>query len=144
MKVSRELKVSNEEFYGAIYYSLKHEIEATTGKAYPKLYQGMKYQQELLTYAKNKRKVDVCIEKLTENKEYLASFKRDEDINTVNFKIAAIDSESCLVTYEENFDSSANVRELNYSIVSFVIKPFKKRKAKKKLKNIEKYIIKNR
>ncbi len=144
MKVSRELKVSNQEFYETIYNSLKQEIEASTGKTYPKLYQGMKYKQELLTYAKNKRSVDVCIEKLVENQEYLASFKREDDINTVNFKIEAIDNNKCLVTYEENFVSDANVRELNYSLVSFVITPFKKRKAKKKLKSIEKYIIINR
>ncbi len=144
MKVNKKLKVSANEFYDAIYDSLKQEIEASSGKKYPKLYQGMKYQQELLTYAKSKRVVDVEIEKLIPNAEYLASFKREEDVNTVNFKIDEVDDQHCSVTYEEKFDSNANVRELNYSIVSFVITPFKKRKAKKKLKMIERYIIANR
>lgn len=144
MKVSKELKVSNQEFYEAMYNSLKQEIETTTNKKYPKIYQGMKYEQELVTYTKNKRKVKVKIESLVENQEYLASFTSEEDVNTVNFQIEAISDQRCRVIYEERFQSGKNVRTVNFSLVSFVITPFKKRKAKNKLKMIEKYIIVNR
>lgn len=144
MKVTKKLNVSDKEFYQTIYESLKQEIEATTAKTYPKLYQSMHYQKELMTYTKIKQVVDVKIEVLIENKEYLASFTQNGDVNTINFKIEAVNSDTCIVTYEEKFVSNKNVREINFSIISFIVSPFKKRKAKKKLKAIEKYIIVNR
>lgn len=144
MKVTKELKVSNLEFYEALYYSLKSEIELTLGKEIPKLYQGYKFEKELVTYAKSKRKVQVEIDTLIPNEKYVGKFKNNNDTNTVEFQIKAINENSCEVTYEEKFDSEKNAREMNFSLVTFFITPFNKRKAKKKLKAIEKYIITNR
>ncbi len=144
MKASRELNVSSQEFYQTFYNSLKQEIEVHTNKTYPKIYQGMNYKQELLTYTKSKRTVEVKIEKLVENEEYLASFKSPTDTNTVSFKIDKLGENKCYVTYEETYASDEGIKELNFSLVSIIINPFKKRKAKKKLKAMEKYIIMNR
>ncbi len=144
MKVTKELKVSNEEFYEALYHSLKSEIELTVGKEIPKLYQGYKFEKELVTYAKSKRKVKVVVDTLIPNEKYVGKFSNNDDINTVEFFIKPITDTKCEVTYEENYKSEKNSREMNYSLVTFFITPLNKRKAKKKLKAIEKYIINNR
>ncbi len=144
MKVTRKLNVTCEEFYEALYYSLKAEIEQTVKKEIPKLYQGYKFEKELVTYAKSKRKVQVIIDTLIQNEKYVGIFKNNEDVNTVIFELKKVEDNMCEVTYEEKFDSTKNSREMNYSLVTFFITPLNKRKAKKKLKAMEKYIINNR
>lgn len=143
MKVSQQLNVSDQEFYNTLVTSLAKEIEITTGKSL-KPHKGLAYTSELVTYAKNKREVRTKITELTENKCYEAQFEYGQGINSVRFDIDAIDPTKVNVTYEEGFVGSSGKVQANYGLVSFFVKPFNKRKAKKKLKAMETYIINNR
>ncbi len=143
MKVKKKLAVSPIEFYHVLYDSLKDEIELTLNRPIPKLYQGFKYEKELVTYAKNKRVAQIEITQLKTNELYEAVFKSGKDTNTIRFTITP-NGDGSIVMYEEGYSNESGVRRTNYSIMSFILTPFNNRRAKKKLKAMEKYIVSNR
>ncbi len=143
MKVKKKLNVSCEEFYNTLYDSLKSEIELVTSKPIAKIYKGFSYEKELSTYAKYNRMAKVEITDLEENHKYAAKFSAGKDINTISFTINPTDN-GCEIEYEEGYFNESGIRRTNFSIVSFLLTPYNKHRAKKKFKAMEKYIIKNR
>ncbi len=143
MKVKKKLNVSCEEFYDVLYESLKSEIELAIDKPINKIYKGFSYEKELATYAKYNRTAKVEITDLEENHKYAAKFSAGKDINTISFTITPHEK-GCEIEYEEGYFNESGLRRTNFSIVSFLLTPYNKRRAKKKFKAMENYIIKNR
>ena len=141
MKVSVELNVSDKEFYNVMMKSLQEELNRVSKKKL-ELKEGLKYKK---TSAQRKgigSEITVHIKKLVPNELYVATFNTAIDHTVISYKIEALDESKIRVTYEEVYEniSSQNVPAWKQKMAE----KQSSKKAKKMLKEIEKFILNER
>ncbi|MFV0380051.1 MAG: DUF3284 domain-containing protein [Anaerorhabdus sp.] len=144
MKVVEILEVSVEELYKVILESLVNEIKEVHPRIKEdKIVEGYKYKKKMVGKLKQSSECSVKIKKLVENKEYLVHIDSDRGLTTVNYILEEVEH-GVRVIYEEDFISKEKINNLNHKLMMFFYKRSSAKKMRKKLFDIEKYIISNR
>lgn len=141
MKVSVELNVSDKEFYDVMMKSLQEELNHVSKKKLA-LKEGLKYKKKSAQRKGIGSEITVYIKKLVPNKLYVATFNTAIDLTMISYKIEALDESKIRVTYEEVYEniSSQNVPAWRQKMAE----KQSSKKAKKMLKEIEKFILNER
>lgn len=141
MKVSVELNVSDKEFYDVMMKSLQEELNHVSKKKL-ELKEGLKYKKKSAQRKGIGSEITVYIKKLVPNELYVATFNTAIDHTVISYKIEALDESKIRVTYEEVYKniSSQNVPAWKQKMAE----KQSSKKAKKMLKEIEKFILNER
>lgn len=141
MKVSVELNVSDKEFYDVMMKSLQEELNHVSKKKL-ELKEGLKYKKKSAQRKGIVSEITVYIKKLVPNELYVATFNTAIDHTVISYKIEALDESKIRVTYEEVYEniSSQNVPAWKQKMAE----KQSSKKAKKMLKEIEKFILNER
>lgn len=141
MKVSVELNVSDKEFYDVMMKSLQEELNHVSKKKL-ELKEGLKYKKKSAQRKGIGFEITVYIKKLVPNELYVATFNTAIDHTVISYKIEALDESKIRVTYEEVYEniSSQNVPAWKQKMAE----KQSSKKAKKMLKEIEKFILNER
>lgn len=140
MKVNVELNVSDHEFYDLMMKSLKKEVKSV--KKNLELKEGLKYKKKSTQRTGIGSQITVKIKKLVPNRLYVATFKTAIDYTQISYEIEPISDSKIKVTYEEIYQNVSH-----QDIPAWKQKMAEKqsaKKAKKMLKEIEKYILNSR
>lgn len=141
MKVSVELNVRDKEFYDVMMKSLQEELNHVSKKKLV-LKEGLKYKKKSAQRKGIGSEITVYIKKLVPNELYVATFNTAIDHTVISYKIEALDESKIRVTYEEVYEniSSQNVPAWKQKMAE----KQSSKKAKKMLKEIEKFILNER
>ena len=141
MKVSVELNVSDKEFYNVMMKSLQEELNRVSKKKL-ELKEGLKYKKKSTQRKGVGSEITVHIKRLVPNELYVATFNTAIDHTVISYKIEALDESKIRVTYEEVYEniSSQNVPAWKQKMAE----KQSSKKAKKMLKEIEKFILNER
>lgn len=141
MKVSVELNVSDKEFYDVMMKSLQEELNHVSKKKL-EFKEGLKYKKKSTQRKGVGSKITVQIKRLVPNELYVATFNTAIDHTVISYKIEALDESKIRVTYEEVYEniSSQNVPAWKQKMAE----KQSSKKAKKMLKEIEKFILNER
>lgn len=141
MKVSVELNVSDKEFYDVMMKSLQEELNHVSKKKL-ELKEGLKYKKKSTQRKGVGSEITVHIKRLVPNELYVATFNTAIDHTVISYKIEALDESKIRVTYEEVCEniSSQNVPAWKQKMAE----KQSSKKAKKMLKEIEKFILNER
>ena len=141
MKVSVELNASDKEFYDVMMKSLQEELNHVSKKKL-ELKEGLKYKKKSTQRKGVGSEITVYIKKLVPNELYVATFNTAIDHTMISYKIEALDESKIRVTYEEVYEniSSQNVPAWRQKMAE----KQSSKKAKKMLKEIEKFILNER
>ncbi len=141
MKVSVELNVSDKEFYDVMMKSLQEELNHVSKKKL-ELKEGLKYKKKSTQRKGVGSEITVQIKRLVPNELYVATFNTAIDHTVISYKIEALDESKIRVTYEEVYEniSSQNVPAWRQKMAE----KQSSKKAKKMLKEIEKFILNER
>ena len=140
MKVSVELNVSDKEFYDVMMKSLQEELNHVSKKKL-ELKEGLKYKKKSIQRKGVGSEITVHIKRLVPNDLYAATFTAI-DHTTISYKIDALNESKIKVTYEEVYEnvSSQNIPAWKQKMAE----KQSSKKAKKMLKEIEKFILNER
>lgn len=138
MKLKMKLNVSSSEFYNFLLDNLKRELNIK------KIEKGMKFKKELSSKFSQKVESSVELINIEENKEYSLLYKTPLGENIVKYLLNDIDDENLEVEYIEEYYTDSFWNKYNNMIVEFLMSYFLKKKKKRVLKQIEKYIKSNR
>lgn len=141
MKVSVELNVSDKEFYDVMMKSLQEELNHVSKKKLV-LKERLKYKKKSAQRKGIGSEITVYIKKLVPNELYVATFNTAIDHTMISYKIEALDESKIRVTYEEVYEniSSQNIPARKQKMAE----KQSSKKAKKMLKEIEKFILNER
>lgn len=141
MKVSVELNVSDKEFYDVMMKSLQEELNHVSKKKLV-LKERLKYKKKSAQRKGIGSEITVYIKKLVPNELYVATFNTAIDHTMISYKIEALDESKIRVTYEEVYEniSSQNIPAWKQKMAE----KQSSKKAKKVLKEIEKFILNER
>lgn len=141
MKVSVELNVSDKEFYDVMMKSLQEELNHVSKKKLV-LKEGLKYKKKSAQRKGIGSEITVYIKKLVPDELYVATFNTAIDHTMISYKIEALDESKIRVTYEEVYEniSSQNIPAWKQKMAE----KQSSKKAKKMLKEIEKFILNER
>ena len=141
MKVSVELNVSDKEFYDVMMKSLQEELNHVSKKKL-EFKEGLKYKKKSTQRKGVGSEITVQIKRLVPNELYVATFNTAIDHTVISYKIEALDESKIRVTYEEVYEniSSQNVPAWKQKMAE----KQSSKKAKKMLKEIEKFILNER
>lgn len=141
MKVSVELNVSDKEFYDVMMKSLQEELNHVSKKKL-ELKEGLKYKKKSTQRKGVGSEITVYIKKLVPNELYVATFNTAIDHTMISYKIDALNESKIKVTYEEVYENipSQNVPAWRQKMAE----KQSSKKAKKMLKEIEKFILNER
>lgn len=141
MKVSVEINVSDKEFYDVMMKSLQEELNHVSKKKL-ELKEGLKYKKKSAQRKGIGSEITVYIKKLVPNELYVATFNTAIDHTMISYKIEALDESKIRATYEEVYEniSSQNVPAWRQKMAE----KQSSKKAKKMLKEIEKFILNER
>ena len=141
MKVSVELNVRDKEFYDVMMKSLQEELNHVSKKKL-ELKEGLKYKKKSTQRKGVGSEITVHIKRLVPNELYVATFNTAIDHTMISYKIEALDESKIKVTYEEVYEnvSSQNVPAWKQKMAE----KQSSKKAKKMLKEIEKFILNER
>lgn len=141
MKVSVELNVSDKEFYDVMMKSLQEELNHVSKKKL-ELKEGLKYKKKSTQRKGVGSEITVQIKRLVPNELYVATFNTAIDHTVISYKIEALDESKIRVTYEEVYEniSSQNIPAWKQKMAE----KQSSKKAKKMLKEIEKFILNER
>lgn len=141
MKVSVELNVSDKEFYDVMMKSLQEELNHVSKKKL-ELKEGLKYKKKSTQRKGVGSEITVQIKRLVPNELYVATFNTAIDHTMISYKIDALNESKIKVTYEEVYEnvSSQNVPAWRQKMAE----KQSSKKAKKMLKEIEKFILNER
>lgn len=141
MKVSVEINVSDKEFYDVMMKSLQEELNHVSKKKL-ELKEGLKYKKKSAQRKGIGSEITVYIKKLVPNELYVATFNTAIDHTMISYKIEALDESKIRVTYEEVYENvfSQNVPAWKQKMAE----KQSSKKAKKMLKEIEKFILNER
>lgn len=141
MKVSVELNVRDKEFYDVMMKSLQEELNHVSKKKL-ELKEGLKYKKKSTQRKGVGSEITVHIKRLVPNELYVATFNTAIDHTMISYKIEALDESKIKVTYEEVYEnvSSQNVPAWKQKMAE----KQSSKKAKKLLKEIEKFILNER
>lgn len=141
MKVSVELNVSDKGFYDVMMKSLQEELNHVSKKKL-ELKEGLKYKKKSTQRKGVGSEITVYIKKLVPNELYVATFNTAIDHTVISYKIEALDESKIRVTYEEVYEniSSQNIPAWKQKMAE----KQSSKKAKKMLKEIEKFILNER
>lgn len=141
MKVSVELNVSDKEFYDVMMKSLQEELNHVSKKKL-ELKEGLKYKKKSTQRKGVGSEITVQIKRLVPNELYVATFNTAIDHTMISYKIEALDESKIRVTYEEVYEniSSQNIPAWKQKMAE----KQSSKKAKKMLKEIEKFILNER
>lgn len=130
MKITTHLAVSAQAFYTLLLQSLANDVSQAIGHDVDPdtLSSGYTYEKILPTRLGMKAKANVCIEELTPDACYRATFHSVRGINTLSYQIQAVDN-GIDIAYEEEYLPNNKLNALNYKIV----KGFYARKNKKRV-----------
>lgn len=139
--ISVELNVSDKEFYDVMMKSLQEELNHVSKKKLA-LKEGLKYKKKSAQRKGIGSEITVYIKKLVPNKLYVATFNTAIDHTMISYKIEALDESKIRVTYEEVYEniSSQNIPAWKQKMAE----KQSSKKAKKMLKEIEKFILNER
>ena len=141
MKIEIDLNVTAQEYFKVLEDSIIQEILYHTNKEVTP-YSGYSYNKIMTTYAGHKRDTTVTITDFVQNKLYRCEFG---SINKTVLEINIVEREDGItVSYIESLLSDSGKYNTNFKLVGGLLSPIHKRKAKKKQKAIEAYIIANR
>lgn len=141
MKVSIELNVSDKEFYDVMIKSLEEELKNVSKKKL-ELKEGLKYKKKSTQRKGIGSEITVHIKRLVPNELYVATFNTAIDHTTISYKIEALNDSKIRVIYEELYENVSSK-----PVVAWRQKMAEKqssKKAKKMLKEIEKFILNER
>lgn len=138
MKLKMKLNVSSSEFYNFLLDNLKRELNIK------KIEKGMKFKKDLKSKFSQKVESSVELINIEENKEYSLLYKTPLGENIVKYLLNDIDDENLEVEYIEEYYTDSFWNKYNNMIVEFLMSYFLKKKKKRVLKQIEKYIKSNR
>lgn len=141
MKVSVELNVRDKEFYDVMMKSLQEELNHVSKKKL-ELKEGLKYKKKSTQRKGVGSEITVHIKRLVPNELYVATFNTAIDHTMISYKIDALNESKIKVTYEEVYEniSSHNVPAWKQKMAE----KQSSKKAKKMLKEIEKFILNER
>ncbi|MGC6767169.1 DUF3284 domain-containing protein [Enterococcus sp. LJL128] len=134
MEIVKKMNVPASYFYGKVVESVLYDVNRSTGKRLkPMQLNNFEYVKE---FSKNSR-AKIKIEKLVENEEYAYKTSTVKNQYHAQYKIKAVDNNSCEVHYTEKMESFGTMQKLNDAAIGFILGFFKKRQFKKMLDQIE-------
>lgn len=144
MKLKVKLSVSDADFYKVLMDSATTEILHHTGKK-TKPYVGMEYKRKL-TRIVNKAPVDTLFKfvEVEENKKYVFHVLTPVETTIIEYSIQNLSDNKIEVSYLEDIQATQTRIYISQKIIRFLMSLlFAKRRMKKKLRQIESYIIAN-
>lgn len=143
MKVKVKLGVRAEDFFDSIVTSVLYDAEQARGKKVPekKLKAGFTYQKTLNAKIGGAQHVTTKITDFEPPRLYAASITSSRGVNTVRYEIEPVDDGRTIeLVYEEGYTGEKTLNDLNGKLMGTLYGPFAKRKIKKRLQDMERYI----
>ena len=141
MKVSTELNVNDKEFWDVMINSLKEDLKNSNKKGI-ELKEGLKYKKRSTQRKGIGSEITVHIKRLVPNELYVATFTTAIDHTQITYKIDSLNESKIKVTYEEEYENVSS-RKVSAWRQKMAEKQSAK-KAKKMLKEVEKFILNSR
>lgn len=143
MEVIEQLKVSKEQFFYQLLYSVQMEIENTTNSkiSIKDIKKGYSYQKKMTTKVNTSGVVKVIIDDVIENEVYRMRVVTSRGDTITEYRIQEIEPNKIKVTYREEFISSSKYATWNYKLMSYPYVKRGKKKISAMLQAIEAYIL---
>lgn len=140
MQIQMTLKVSAQEFYDFVVSSIQASLEMADSSSDKEVKEGTSYKTSMKTTSKQQEKTKVKVTHLKEPEHIRTTYSSASISSATEYKIQPIDDQKCVVTYvESNFDP--HHKELEFQGLKKMIL---ERKLKKRLHDVEAYLIKKR
>lgn len=142
MEISEKLYVSADAFFDQLAQSVAYDISNTTGKKVraKQISKGYSYSKKLKNKMGRKGDVKVTITDFEAPRIYAVEFESVQGTNFMSYQIE--DLGDCIgVTYSEDFTGKTSAKNLNYKLMSFFYNRGSKKKARRLLRAMEKFII---
>ena len=143
VEVSEILSVDANDFFDAITQSVVYDACQATGKKIRKshLKKGFSYTKKVKNSLGKKENAHVCILEYDEPVIYKVKFEVSTGNNIMTYKIETQEDERIRVTYSEEFVSDIEMEGRSSKIMNAINEKRAVRRARKLLKNIERYIL---
>lgn len=140
MKIQTKLSVNAQEFYDFVVASIQASLDQADSASAKEVKAGVSYKTSMKTGTREQEKTKVKITDLVEPSHIRTTYASASVQSMTEYKISPIDDNSCEVIYTEtNYD--AHHKELEFQGLK---KMFLERKLKKRLRDVEAYIINQR
>ncbi|MCL1936730.1 MAG: DUF3284 domain-containing protein [Defluviitaleaceae bacterium] len=141
MTVSKNIKVTSDEFFELLENSLLNDIKSNV-ESFNKedLKAGYIYEKKITNKLGKQIISKVEIEKFEKPLFYFAKFTTEKSINYLRY-IVNQNGDYCEVTIEEEYKGLSSMSNLNFSIMNIFFKKSNKRRLSQMLKIMEEYII---
>lgn len=140
MKIQMKLKVSAQEFYDFVIMSIQASLETADSASSKEVKAGVSYKTSMKTGGKQQEKTKVRITDLVAPTHIRTTYSSASVSSMTEYKIQPIDTQTCEVIYTES-SYDAHHKEMEFQGFK---KMFLERKLKKRLRDVEAYIIKQR
>ena len=140
MQIQMTLKVSAQEFYDFVVSSIQASLELADSSTDKEVKEGTSYKTNMKTTSKKQEKTKVKITHLKKSVHIRTTYSSASISSATEYKIKPIDENKCEVIYiESNFDP--HHKEIEFQGLKKMIL---ERKLKKRLKDVENYLINKR
>ena len=141
MEIIRNLNVNAEELFNLLEDSLKVDIKTCTDEDIENIEQGFSYTKRVKNKIGSAGDVIVTIEEFCKPTLYKGKIYSNQGFNYVTYNLKEIDSENTEVTYTEDFISDKTMNNMNFKIMSKVMKKQSEKKANRLISAMESYIL---
>lgn len=144
MKVTKQLNISQDQFFDHIIATIQYELLTYAKKNLIKehIRQGLTYKKAMTTKMNQVDQVQVTITKLHKPTEYEATFDSNQGKTIMSYRVDAIDDTHCIVDYEEVFIGKDTMKKLNHKLMSVFYNRRSNKRINYLLLAIEEHILK--
>lgn len=143
MIVNEHLGVSAESFFTRIVDSVAYDASQAKGRTVDpsRIRAGYSYDKVMSNKLGKPCKTKVRITTLDYPRTYAASFVSAQGTNTVSYTVQPEGEGGVHVTYEEGFAGTSTSSDLNYKLVGFLYQHRARVRARRLLRQVERFIL---
>ncbi len=144
MEIIRELKVSAGALFDVLLNSVANEVSQATGEltAPDEITEGLQYTKSMQNKLGMAGTTVVTIEELDVPRVYASRIDTDKDSYRVRYAVEPVTDEAIRVTYSEEVTGEGKLRELNWKLMSWLMKKSFQKRMAATLDQMERYILK--
>lgn len=146
VEVNELLRVSAEDFFDQVAQSIAYDITESTGKnvRVSQLHKGYSYTKKLKNKVGRSGEVKVTITDFEVPLIYKAKFETANGTNTISYEIERLEDGMIGVSYAEDYFTDSKLNSLNSKMTTALYKGRAKKKARRLLRAIERYILEDK
>lgn len=142
MEITRELNVRAEDLFDVLLRSVANEVSQATGELTgpEDITQGLQFTKSMQNKLGMSGATVVTIEELDAPRVYASRIDTENDSYKVRYAVEPLADDKIRVTYSEEVTGDGKLRELNWKLMSWLMKRSFKKRMSATLDNMERFI----